>query len=564
MGLINILSQQHEDEWKIKGNELSFSSELLTDFSKQYFQYFMSKYQSEIVFFKLLQHKNKIENYSKKVKEGKKSDDIFLTQEDINALNKSIKYFQDKLKRKSYLKIISLISEKTDLDFTILRTEELQSVNNRKKDVSLETINQAEKQIEILQNIIIHLEKDISMKYFGASDCKYDILNKFIGKISFLDERNCKEKDMYVEFEQHFVKPALEYLNLDKSMFKYRCFSCGSLVDIGKFDDSERKRSYYFLNGIGFDLSRKASKVWNFNYDLLLCPICKLIHICIPAGFVFLDGKALFVNYNTDLNDMVLINQRIYSNLYQVEEERTFYFSIVKEMQKIFYEDGRYQMQDVQVVRYYNEKYHFNLITGLFLNVVKSSEEEFKVLKGANWKENNVNYSVYDQAVMNLLSGNNLFLLIHRLMLHYLSKRNDCFYNLYHVYLLVRINIVYLREVVVLEQKNKMSNPLDDAKGYGSDLQESYGGFDKDGKYNKKLNALAYKMLNALKTNNPTSFMDTLINSYMYVEKPIPGLFSEFLDNNLMFKNIGYAFLTGMLGEKSKKDNKVDSGDLKQ
>lgn len=98
------------------------------------------------------------------------------------------------------------------------------------------------------------------------------------------------------------------------------------------------------------------------------------------------------------------------------------------------------------------------------------------------------------------------------------------------------------------------------AKGFGHYLQKAYGFSDYTGeetssekgeksvKYNKKLDGIAYRMLNALKTNNKHAFMDVLINAHMYVQKSVPPIFAEYLEKDLEFKNIGYAFITGMIG----------------
>ena len=99
------------------------------------------------------------------------------------------------------------------------------------------------------------------------------------------------------------------------------------------------------------------------------------------------------------------------------------------------------------------------------------------------------------------------------------------------------------------------------AKSHGYYLRNAYSDYGKKddssnaadaelnrGGYNKKLGSIAYRMLNALKTNNKYAFMDTMINAHMYVQKAIPAIFAENLENDLKFKNIGYAFVTGMIG----------------
>lgn len=39
-----------------------------------------------------------------------------------------------------------------------------------------------------------------------------------------------KEKDMYKDYEEYFVKPAIDYINEDKSRYKYECFSCAGKI----------------------------------------------------------------------------------------------------------------------------------------------------------------------------------------------------------------------------------------------------------------------------------------------------------------------------------------------
>ena len=64
-----------------------------------------------------------------------------------------------------------------------------------------------------------------------------------------------------------------------------------------------------------------------------------------------------------------------------------------------------------------------------------------------------------------------------------------------------------------------------------------------------KVNGICYRLLNSLKTSNQNSFMDTLINCYLYVKKPVPQIFMESLKDEDVFKNVGYAFVAGLTGE---------------
>lgn len=71
-------------------------------------------------------------------------------------------------------------------------------------------------------------------------------------------------------------------------------------------------------------------------------------------------------------------------------------------------------------------------------------------------------------------------------------------------------------------------------------------------KADNKINGITYRLLNALKTKNSNKFMDTLLNAYMYIRKPIPTEFIEGLKDEAKLQTIGYAFLLGLQGDTSK------------
>lgn len=80
----------------------------------------------------------------------------------------------------------------------------------------------------------------------------------------------------------------------------------------------------------------------------------------------------------------------------------------------------------------------------------------------------------------------------------------------------------------------------------------------------EKLNGIAYRMLNALKTSNKHAFMDTLLNASMYANEEIDAVFSNTMEDDLKFKNAGYAFIAGLLGRQnnSKNDSEDNGGEI--
>ena len=76
-----------------------------------------------------------------------------------------------------------------------------------------------------------------------------------------------------------------------------------------------------------------------------------------------------------------------------------------------------------------------------------------------------------------------------------------------------------------------------------------------------KLNGISYRFLNALKTNNTDSFMDTLLNCYLYAKLSVPEVFLNALRSEEEFKTIGYAFVAGLIEGKKDEENGGDIND---
>ena len=60
---------------------------------------------------------------------------------------------------------------------------------------------------------------------------------------------------------------------------------------------------FSFLVNTGFDVSRKSSHVWEFNNDVAVCPICKLVYSCVPAGITYIIGSGIYINDNSSMKN---------------------------------------------------------------------------------------------------------------------------------------------------------------------------------------------------------------------------------------------------------------------
>ncbi|EAF3777245.1 type I-B CRISPR-associated protein Cas8b1/Cst1, partial [Listeria monocytogenes] len=98
---------------------------------------------------------------------------------------------------------------------------------------------------------------------------------------------------------------------------------------------------------------------------------------------------------------------------------------------------------------------------------------------------------------------------------------------------------------------NISQNQLWFVQNCGKEFKEGYV----KKKSENKISGITYKLLNSLKVNDKDGFMDTLLNSYSYLSMPIPDVFIKMFSNNEAFKSVGYAFMLGVGGEKTKKED---------
>jgi CRISPR-associated protein Cst1 len=77
----------------------------------------------------------------------------------------------------------------------------------------------------------------------------------------------------------------------------------------------------------------------------------------------------------------------------------------------------------------------------------------------------------------------------------------------------------------------------------------------------KKINGLAYRLLNTIKANNKKEFMDSLFRLYMPINKPVNPVFLNVLhEEQLDFCSVGTAFVAGLLSGGQQSDDQ-DKGE---
>lgn len=502
VGLINILKHS-EDEIEFNGQEVSFKFEVLENFEEKYFNYFIDIYEKTMIYTKLIE---KIEK---------------LRQIEVNKLNmekvkEDIEYIKSKMKNAAYKDRVNNI-ELTDLK------------NPSKNDFNI-NINLLSRLQEILKKEKRAILKSECIGYYDqkAKDSKAPnaIIDKYIntnmlGITQLIDD--CKA-----------------YFQEEKNDFNLSCFSCEREIN-------RIQKGLSFLNRMFFDTSRKTSNVWNFNTDIEICPICKLIYYCIPAGFTTIYGKGIFINENNNIKNAIMINDKVRFEILKndIETGAFTYRAFVNALYESINDNTKYELADIQVVRYEEGKYRFNLLSKKILNILYDSKDELNSLLKVGFQEVDTYMKIYEEVIKKLLNNENMFLLIYKLLILKLSKPQNAHYKISHVINVMKINNKFMKGVMKMDITEK--DILKSASGAGYYLKEAY----KNKSAESKLDGISYRLLNALKTSNKNAFMDTVLNCYLYTGKMVPQIFVDCLKDDVIFKTIGYAFVSGLINGKN-------------
>ena len=564
LGFINILGEEAKSSGELeidnKNRLIKFSPKVLENFEYKYFDFFIKRYGKTLTYGKILEFEKYIDEFEEN---GEKIRSI----NELKMINDKIAFFKAKIKSESYKKAYDFI-EKNGTDKILGLEKELKKIKEPKENIDEISKDDVKNNIKIMKEIIDFFKKKITDKngnvknYLAAKNIAYVIINNAWSSVSFLNRANAA-KDIYEEYKSYFVEPALEYVNADKSKFKYKC-------TISNMPMKDYKNTLGFLNDTGFDVSRKPSHVWNFVNDIAVTPLVTLVYSCVPAGFIYGADKGIFVNANHNIDQLCNINNGIAYNILEDESEEkniNLYKNLLKEIKKEK-DNTRYELSDIQIVKFEEGHYKFTLLSRNILKLLSENKEKLDDLLDKWYLIDKRYFNIYDTTITELLNNQNLFSLINKLCYYKISKAKlSC--KLKNIEDLLKINLDYIRrlnkvdkqEIVEKKENKKTSEELTEKDIFyirrdAMIFREEY--IRKSGN-DKKIGSLLYRLQNALRINNVDMFMDALISAHAYAGKNISSLFAKALLNDENFQTLGHGFLLGLLGEdKSKNENKTD------
>ena len=564
LGFINILGEETKNNGELeidnKNRLIRFSPKVLENFEYKYFDFFIKRYGKTLTYGKILEFEKYIDEFEEN---GEKIKSI----NELKMINDKITFFKAKIKSESYKKAYDFI-EKNGTNKILEMEKELKKIKEPKENVNEISNDDVKNNLKIMKEIIGFFKKKITDKkgnvknYLAAKNIAYVIINNAWSSVSFLNRANAA-KDIYEEYKSYFVEPALEYINADKSKFKYKC-------TISNMPMKDYKNTLGFLNDIGFDVNRKPSHVWNFVNDIAVTPLVTLIYSCVPAGFIYGADKGIFVNANHNIDQLCKINNGIAYNILEDESEEkniNLYKNLLKEIKKEK-DNTKYELSDIQIVKLEEGHYKFTLLSRGILKLLSENKEQLDDLLDKWYLIDRRYFYLYDTTITELLNNQNLFSLINKLCYYKISK-TKLYCKLKNIEDLLKINLDYIRRlkkmdkqgIVEKEESKKTSEELTEKDIFyirrdAMIFREEY--IKKSGN-DKKIGSLLYRLQNALRINNVDMFMDALISAHAYAGKNISSLFAKALLNDENFQTLGHGFLLGLLGEdKSKNENKTD------
>ena len=543
VGLCNIL-EKNGIEINIHEDKLIFNSEedlkkALENLEEKYFNYLIEKYEKTLSWYKIVSYKEELQD----IKENFEILDEKKFQELDKYIKEILKYY---IKSASYKAAYELIEGNID---PLQLEKELKPISIKKNEKISDKKEDILKMIDKALALIEYCEK--GKEYLAGKNVIYTLIKNAWNGVCFLNPQT-KEKNFYKDFKNYFVDTVLSYVDEDKSKYKYECFVCDNKIK--NFDND-----FSFLNQTGFDTARKPSHAWNFLNNAGMCPMCRLIYSCIPAGFSYVYGNGIFINSNQSLTELLRVNRLVYEKIYNHNTKNEgnsslTYRALAEALKDAKEENLKYELADIQMVRYENEKYYFNILSKNIIKIIKNSKNDLDFLAKAWYREINTDFRIYEEIMKRLLNNQNLFTLIYKLLFYKISREKDCHFTANHIMNILNINYRILEGVGLMENKDKFNK---EAKAAGFYLREKY--INKKAEH--KIPGLCYRVLNGIKTNNRKMVMDTIFNMYLYVESPVSNVIAKMLDDDKSLEQFGYGFIAGFLSGKQNENSKADGGE---
>jgi len=352
-------------------------------------------------------------------------------------------------------------------------------------------------------------------------------------------------KSSFIEGYEYFLSKAVET--------SQTCFFC------------HERQAKNFVDATSFTpLFASIEKRRNLFWDLIpICKECEFLLYFASAGFYRSAGKYLFVYVPDDLLETYRLNL-ILSTEKKIEQEKLGrVWSVVRYVLDLEKQKSSWVLQNIYFVEI--EKvgnnpaniYSFHISPNLAKAIRKLIDHYPKNLQ-----------DIFSEFLFYIYTGRSLYEFLFLLLSGFIRK--DSYKNLQGGTIESKIvqagrNMKYISQNLLFFINFQEVLNMNTQKDYtnwafwaGRELKKLY---KENESTQKKLEPLTYRLLEAIRRKDKEYFIHNLIRAYLEVEKEIPYLFKEALDDK-NFSMIAYAFLIGLNSEeKSKEEQANDEGE---
>jgi CRISPR-associated protein Cas5t len=304
--------------------------------------------------------------------------------------------------------------------------------------------------------------------------------------------------------------------------------------------------------------------VRNFIWDPIpICKECEFLLYFASAGFYRSAGKYLFVYVPDDLLETYRMNM-VLSTKEEIEKEKLGkVWSIVKYVLDLEKQKSSWVLQNIYFVEIEMvgdataNIYSFHISPNLARAIRELIENYPKSLQ-----------DIFSEFLFYIYTGRSLYEFLFLLLSGFIRK--DSYKNLQGGTIESKIvqagrnmkyisqNLLFFINFQEVLNMNEQKGFIDRAFWAGRELKKLY---KENESTQKKLEPLTYRLLEAIRRKDKEYFIHNLIRAYLEVEKEIPYLFKEALDDK-NFSMIAYAFLIGLNSEeKGKEEQANDEGE---
>ncbi|HBF7943160.1 TPA: type I-B CRISPR-associated protein Cas8b1/Cst1 [Clostridioides difficile] len=593
VGFLNIIKKADKQaEIFIMEDYIEFDSLFLENFHEYYFNYFMDEYDVSKRIKKNIDYSinfikskpDRIKDGIKKIKDSVKQQNDKIKKFDEEKFNMIKEKLDSMSKIKSYDEFDSLealVDETIDI-FKIKSINDRLTANlykyvvqdNYFGQVSFFNVAKAKLDLDGLKQVMFndYLRQII---YFGEledllEENDYDKLKNYLNDRLNSIAKDINEKKVskssintiekiMKEINKNFIKKNKSIEDIKKYMDSLEvCEMCGLYKGIlDEYSESN-------FAPLGVSTNNARNMFWNQAYVPSICDICKLILFCTQAGATYTRKNYLineenefylFVNMDTCINELFERNNSLKAQKseYSDSKDENPFNQLIKSIVEENTLKSEWQLRNILFVEFKasidSKKCkinYFNIPTYLAKFFVKENKK-IQSIYDYKLKSNVLDLILKSKDLKHLI--NNTLRNIVKSNLESNNKSNISGLSCFNVVQLRTILNNYKRGVYKMDYKK-----LRKIYESGCEIHDYY--IDKNAK--NKIEGITYKILNLIKVGNKNDFMQTILRIFSPSEKTPPEeILQIFVEEDLDFESVGYAFVTGLISGKYEGKDKL-------